>query len=342
MKLDQLRWTAFPLGLFVATRVALIGLAAAGTVIGRPEGSDPNLRLGFARSFATLSATASGDAGIYARIAREGYRTPQDAGFFPFLVGVGKLAAALGGIMEFWIIAASLVAGAAAFVVVYRFYERVAGPEVARWGLALMAAFPFAFHLSDGSALSLAVLFSALAALHARNAPIRAGLLASVGALAHPAALAVVPLIAWPMASPVASSAKVRLLAAALPLVTCAAWLAHLNLPAVSLRANPLAAPPATLAASLIFVAVVGLGCLQLLLTRAPAGITCAACLQFALLVALGGAPAGRALAACWLAFLPLGRFVDKRVALAAPAVALLAVYQGLIFYLFSHQYGFL
>jgi hypothetical protein len=341
VKLDRLRWAAFPLGLFLATRLALFGLAAAGTVVGSVEGGDAGMRARFRASFATMAAVAHGDASQYARIAREGYRTPEDGRFFPLLVGVGKVAAALGQVVETWMLVVSLLAGAGAFVVVHRFFERTVDREAAGWGLALLAASPFAFHLSDGGALSLATFLSAAAALLSlEGRAIPAGVVAAVGALAHPAALAVAPLLAWP--GPAAREQRMasRLIAGALPLLACAGWLVYLRVPPGALGADPLAAAGPALVVSLLFAGVVAAGCVLLALTRGHPGLAVAAGLQLVLLLALAGAPAGRSLAASWLAFLPLGRLVARRPALSAPAVAVLALYQGLLFYLHSHYYG--
>jgi len=54
----------------------------------------------------------------------------------------------------------------------------------------------------------------------------------------------------------------------------------------------------------------------------------------------VGGAPAGRGLGASWAAFLPLGELCARRAALQAPVVALFALYQGFLFYLFTHHWG--
>jgi len=50
----------------------------------------------------------------------------------------------------------------------------------------------------------------------------------------------------------------------------------------------------------------------------------------------------GRYSASCWPAFLPLGVWLSKRPSWQAPIIALLAVLQGLFFFLFSHGYPIL
>jgi hypothetical protein len=50
----------------------------------------------------------------------------------------------------------------------------------------------------------------------------------------------------------------------------------------------------------------------------------------------------GRYSASCWPAFLPLGAWLSKRANFQGPIVAILAVFQGLFFYLFVHQFPIL
>ena len=50
----------------------------------------------------------------------------------------------------------------------------------------------------------------------------------------------------------------------------------------------------------------------------------------------------GRYSASCWPAFLPLGAWLSKRANFQGPIIALLAVFQGLFFYLFAHQFPIL
>jgi hypothetical protein len=47
----------------------------------------------------------------------------------------------------------------------------------------------------------------------------------------------------------------------------------------------------------------------------------------------------GRYSAACWPAFLPLGIWLAQRPRWQAPLIGMLAVFQGLFFYLFTHQF---
>jgi hypothetical protein len=344
LRFDRFRWVAFPLGLYLTTRLFLTGLGGAGTIMGTAVGFDHELRPRFAKAQPALAALAHGDVSIYARVVRDGYRAPDDIRIFPVVVGLGKAFAAFGLLVETWLLATSLVAGAAAFLMLYRLFQRIADDgEGARWTLALMGAFPFSFHLSDGSPLSLVVFLSALAAWLALEGRLAtASLVAAIAALAHPAGLAVTPLLAWPGSKSDMSRRPVMLRAAAalLPFAVTAGWLGYVDLPVGGLWSDPFKAPAPLTAASLLFVGFLAVGGVLMLVKRAPRGLTASAFLQIGLLVVLGGAPAGRALAASWLVFLPLGQLVARRSALAAPTVAMLATYQGLFFYLFSHYYG--
>ena len=50
----------------------------------------------------------------------------------------------------------------------------------------------------------------------------------------------------------------------------------------------------------------------------------------------------GRYTASIWPAFLPLGVWLSRRPALQGPAIGMLALFQGLFFYLFSHMFAIL
>ncbi len=55
-----------------------------------------------------------------------------------------------------------------------------------------------------------------------------------------------------------------------------------------------------------------------------------------------GAAGMGRYSASCWPAFLPLGMWLAKRPSLQGPVLLFLALFQGLFFFLFSHQFRIL
>ena len=54
----------------------------------------------------------------------------------------------------------------------------------------------------------------------------------------------------------------------------------------------------------------------------------------------IGAYDLGRYSASCWPAFLPLGVWLSKQPNLQGPVVAVLALFQGLYFFLFAHQYN--
>ena len=54
---------------------------------------------------------------------------------------------------------------------------------------------------------------------------------------------------------------------------------------------------------------------------------------------AIGAEALGRYCAGCWPAFLGLGAFVSRKPAWQAPLLIVLALFQGLFFYLFIHNF---
>ena len=349
---ERARSLSFPLLLFAASRCLLFAFAKAGPIFGPRIGSDPVLSRSFQDSYPTWASLAHGDIAGYARIARSGYVALADVPYFPLLPLLGKWLSAILGSVELGLLVSSLVFCALGFVGVYRLFEELRGPLAARWGLALMAAFPLSYHLSDGSALGCLVAFSAwgiLLALHGR--PLGAAIVLSLGVLAHPACLFAAIATAWPPSIPQGQSSAVG-----------AAWMPRLYslLPAVilvgfmlffasSFHSTPAgfraaflltaakALPAAWIAMLVAFGLLLGSG--VLFLARMP-GLRMFALVGVAqLLCALvPGKPASVcALAACFPAFLAWGDLLARREVLRGPAVAMLSIHQGLLLYCFTH-----
>jgi len=339
-------WLSFPLLIFAASRALLFAYAKSGPLFGPNIGSDGLLSGAFSRAYPALAALGHGQLADYARIARNGYAGTADAAITPVVPFLGKwLGEALGSI-ELGLMILSLLACAVGFVGLYRLFEKLRGVETARWGLALLAAFPLSYHLSDGSALACLLAFSTWGAVFAlRGSAIFAALLLSVGALAHPAC-AILAMAVVPMASH-GEQPRLwrRLLIAIAPILVSLVWFA-----AMSSRLGP---PGAGLKAAFFTHAALGgsgwkavviasgafLGVGLLLLLRMRGLRSLAAVGALSLSVALLGwnSVSAFALAACWPAFLGLGDLLAKRQSLRGPVVAMLCAHQGLLLYCFTH-----
>lgn len=345
------RWMAFPLAVFLVSRILLFGLAYFGTLFGRPLGPARDEQPGFVAGSPTLAGIGHGDVTVLARIARSDPAAAEDARSFPLLPALGKLALALGHSPEAWLIAVSSLACGAAYVAVYRLYLDSAGPTVARAALGLMAAFPFAFRLSDGGALGALAFFTSLGTLLARRgSAVWASAAVSLGALAHPAAIAATAaLVCYGPLAPGRRLARplsrlVYWAVAMCPLAVAGAWLLHLattrRVP-ISALVPPFALPSTPVVMACLPFAVLVLAGATLAVARGPAALGVSTGLQAALLVIGGGFAGTRALGACWGAFLPLAQGLERRPAAQGLALVGLATYQGLFYYLFVHRFPF-
>ena len=84
-------------------------------------------------------------------------------------------------------------------------------------------------------------------------------------------------------------------------------------------------------------VTLLGAGALSLLRVRGLRALVLVGVLQIGFAIDGWNSASASALAACWPAFLGMGGLLAKRQSLRAPAVSLLCVHQGLLFYCFTH-----
>ncbi len=339
---DRWRWMAFPLGLFLSSRLLYVALGWFEVLYASRFGRTPQIPARLLAPWAPLSLLGSGDLAAYARIAQLGYQQPEDTLVFPLLPGLAWLVSLAFPVAPTLVVLGNL-ACAAAFAVIFALYDELEGPSAARWGLGLLAAFPFAFHLADGGALAWVALSTAGAALLAQRGRLGlAALVATAGALAHPAALAaVIALVALRSRSPVSPLARLALALA--PLAVPLAW----GILVVSgvLRKLPatffarFAALPSRpwLWAMLPWTALVIAGVLLLLIRPGPRWLAAATVATVALLFLMLGPPMARALAVCWAALLPLGALAARSPSLGMMTLATAGLHQGV--YLFFHTY---
>jgi len=345
-------WRWYPLVLFAASRCCHLAFALAAPLFGPRLGADPSLSPAFLQAYPTWAALAHGDISNYARIARAGYTVPGDYWCSLLFPSLGKGLGTVLGSVEIALFAISLVFCAVAFVGVYRVIEELCDAVAARWGLALLAAFPLSYHLSDGTALGALVAFSAWGILlAARGRRWAAALVVSLGVLAHPLCVFSGIAIAWSPVSRVAQGPgltgtwRSRLLALVpvAVLFSFMGWLVsgrHFAAKSMLDAVFPSKAdvlPESWYAIMVVFGGLLGAG--ALIMTRRPGqrilAIVAAAQLLFA--SAAREPSSAYALAACWPAFLGLGDLLARRDVLRGPAIAMLATHQGLLFYCFTH-----
>jgi hypothetical protein len=343
----------FPLFVFSASRCLLFVFAKAGPLFGHPIGADAALAPAFRDKYPTLAALAHGDIANFARIARDGYAALSDVTWFPLLPWLGKGLGAAFGSIEVGLSVASLLLCALGFVGVYRAIHALRGPQAARWGLGLLAAFPLSYHLSDGSALPALLAFSAWAMVLAmRGRALWAGVILSLGVLVHPLCVFSALALAWPPTckpetdAPSVAPTWARVLAALLPVAALVTLLSVLGtrfhsiggaFRTVFLHSTPRFLTADWVALLAVFGTLLAVGVLLLARTRELRPLALASALQ--LLCALGPRDpvSGTMLAACWPAFIVWGDWLGRRESLRGPVVAMLATHQGLLLYCFTH-----
>jgi hypothetical protein len=340
---ERFGWLWYPLLTFAASRVLILAFAWSAPLFGGKLGSPSGPPSAFVYQHPLWGALAHGDISTHAGIASGGYKSVADASVFPLVPLLGKGLGALFGSIEAALIVLSLLACAAAFAGIYRLFDSLHGRETARWGVALLAAFPFSYHLSDGSALACVLALSAWGTVLAlRGSFAWAAAALSLAVLAHPAGIFSAVAVACLPAAGGSWRKWPAVLVPGLALLLQPIYVrSHLGVStAVLWGALWDKAAPSSSAWAAMLVALGGLaGAGVLLLGRHP---------KLRLLVLAGGlelgfvlhawSPAGaHALVLCWPAFLGLAGLLAERQALRAPLVAMLGAQQGLLLYCFTH-----
>jgi hypothetical protein len=338
-------WLAFPLSVFAASRGLLFAFAKTAPLFGGQLGDRGALAGEFSLSYPTWAALADDGMSATAHVARNGYTGAADVLFGPLVPLLGKGLGAVVGSIELGLMLLSLLACAVGFAGVYRLFEKLRDQDTARWGLAVLAAFPLSYHLSDGSALACLLAFSTWGVLLAlQGRPILATVTLSAGALAHPA-VAIFALAVVVLPSATKQPAWRRVLPALLPILIVSLWflaeLSRFGRVGDGLEAALLAQPEAVgfgwTAVVLSFSLVLGAGLLALLRTPGVRLLAVVGGLHLAVVLYAWNTLPAVALAGCWPAFLGLGALLAKRQSWRAPTVAMLCAHQGLLLYCFTH-----
>ena len=366
------KWAAFPVLLFIGTRIALLGFSQIGMTL------VPTLNWSFderelLRNYPALDGLCRWDCWHFGRIAREGYTEARWTNFFPLYPLLVRALHEVTGIhinLALLVVANAVCLGA--YLVIYRIFTMLAEEDAARWALALLAAFPFAFFQAAGYPESLMLFFSALAVLLAlRGNHISAGVALGAGVLArHLTMFAGAALLAAQIRQRGLHPRRFLLSPAILGLIIPWLFFALYCLYQYLAFGNPLAfaeardQPPwgplawwgirdllttqatnehvQAMYSYLPFALITTVGAVALTGKQQWIEIAAFGGIFIVALWAIGMWGLGRYAASCWPAFLPLGVWLSKRPNLQGPAIIVLALFQGLFFYLYSHMFAIL
>lgn len=335
----RLQWLTYPLVIFMTSRLILLAFSTAAPLFSAPLGPLPALIWPWAAAHPIWARLAHGELQVYARLAHAGYASAADAPHFPLFAWLTKGLLVMGGSAESWLFVLSLVVGAAGFVGVYRVFERLRGTDAACWGLALLAAFPLGYHLTDGGALAGLLAFSAWGVwLALRGRWLVGAAVLALGVLAHPACLAATVLVALPQAK-----LWRRAVFVVLPVLVIAGWLVYLRMkfgpalgPALWTNSSSLMSPWQALV--VVFGGGLIVGMAMMVFERDLRILALAGAVQLGMVLWLWTPSAVHGLAACWPAFLIWGDVLVRRSGLRIPAMAMLATHQGLLVFCFVHH----
>jgi hypothetical protein len=360
----------YPLLLFVMTRVALLLFAQLALTL-MPElwwrsGGENRFM-----AWPTLDGFCRWDCGHFERLARLGYRRPEDANFFPLLPWLARGLSILTTMpVPVALIIVPNLASLGALVVIYRIFADLQGAAAARWGVTLFAAYPFAFFQATGYPESLMIFTSALSIwLALRGNHIWAGVALGIGVLGrHLTLFAGAALLAAQIRQRGLHPRRFLLSWSILGLLMPWAILGGYLLFQYVRLGDPLAfwharanwgdrawwgiwhlvqsserdADTKAMWSYVPFIIAPTVGAIALATKREWIELAAFGLILMTVLWSVGMWGIGRYSASCWPAFLPLGVWLARRPLVQAPAIALLAIFQGLFFYLFIHQFPIL
>jgi len=346
----------YPLLLWLFTHAALVAIAGVTVFLW------PHLYLGDHGSIPAKLGLVDGlcawDCREYAEMADKGYVNTIDTNFWPMLPLCARALMFLHLSSFAAVVVAANLASLVAYVSVYRVFEILDGEAAARCGLALFAAYPFAFFFAVGYTEPLMVAAGAggmWLALSGRH--VWAALAFSGGVLARvPATFAWLGLAAVQLRDRTRWRTRAALV---IPVAVGLSWplynWIHFHDPLTWFHARKMWGWHGTLgivagmqhwrdgARMLLvypaFALIPAAGVLGLLTRRRWWPLAAFAVPTFALFCVMGAYGLGRYTASVWPAFLPLGVWLARRPSLQTPTFVALALFQGLSMHLFAHAY---
>ncbi len=366
------QWMLFPFVIFVYTRIALLAFSYLGLRL-IPALYDQHGQRALFGPYAAFEGLCRWDCYWFYWIAERGYWEARVTNFFPLYPALVRTVYQATGVpLPFALLIVSNLASFAALLVVYRIFTMLASEAAARWGLALLVAYPFAFFQAAGYPESLMMLYSALAILFAlRGQHVWAGVLLGFGVLArHVTLFAGAALVVAQLRQrgfhPKRFLQNPAILGLLVPWLFLALYclyqyIAFDNpLAFLAARAGPpwgelawwgigqlLTDPNASrfgdhllaIQAYIPFALLPTVGAIALLAKKQWLELAAFALVLLAVVWTVGIWGLGRYAGSCWPAFLPLGSWLAQRPKLQAPVIVLLAIFQALFFYLFTHQF---
>jgi hypothetical protein len=360
----KLGWAQFPLTLFAVTRAGMLLFSEIALSL-----SPELMHVGgptFLEPYPALAGLCRWDCGWFDQLARLGYQKQMDTNFWPLYPLLARATSYVGLPVEFGLLFWGNLFCVGAYLVIYRIFLRLSDDASARWALGLLAAYPFSYFHSAAYPESLMLFFSALAILLALNGRhLWAGSALGVGILArHLTVIAGAGLLAAQIRAHRREPLRVLLHKDLLGLIVpfCIAgiyplycyfafgdalsmlharqahWGADAWMPAWQVFT---AGKPVLITYALFSLVPLG-GALALLQRAEWAELAAYALCLMTVLFFVGGLGLGRYSASCWPAFLPLGVSLARRPNLQLPVVVTLAMFQGMFFYLWTHQYPIL
>lgn len=354
------RWTIFPFGLWVATRLSLILLGYISLKL------TPSLRGSSSASlhaYPAFDALCCWDCGWFDTLARRGYASATETNFWPGLpVAASALSKLTGMRVGFAVLTISNLACLGAYLTIYRIFARLDGTGAARAALALFAAYPFAFFHASGYPETIMIFSSALALLLAASGRhASAGVALGLGILSrHLTVLLGGGLLVAQLrqrglrrffASPAFLALGLPFAVAGIYMVYCHfAWGDALS----SMHARSAWGHTAWwsvwdairqahkrphIVSFVPFALVPTIGAFCLLGSRKYAELAASVLPLVLVLWLIGAFGLGRYSASCWPAFLPLGKWYLRHPRWQVPLLLFFCLGQGWFFFLHSHHY---
>lgn len=366
------QWLVFPLVLFACIRLSLFAFSYIALSLTPDLYHEVGPRE-FMRQYPLVDGLYRWDSEWFYLIARRGYWEARATNFFPLLPLLAWLTNALTGMhVRFALLFVANIASLLAYALVYRIYLSLADEAAARWSLILLMVFPFSFFQAAAYPESLMMLFSALAVwLALRGNHISAGVALGIGVLArHLTMFTGAALLAAQIRERGFQPRRFLADPAIMGLIIPWLFLAGYCLFQYIAFGDPLAFYHARtdpiwgarawwglrelLIADVIdtntrvmysyipFALLPTIGAFALAGRQQWITLAAFAIIFMVMLWTIGMWGIGRYAASCWPAFLPLGAWIARRPLWQGPAVAVLALFQGLYFYLFTQQFHIL
>lgn len=367
---EKWRWATFPVVVFLVTRAALMSFSYISLTL-VPELWQNYRARSYLQRFPALDGLCRFDCEWFEAIAGQGYYSATTTNFFPLFPLLGRAVNRLTGIhILISLLLIANIACLAAYIIIYHLFTKMADEQTAKWALTILVAYPFAYFHAAAYPESLMLLFSALAVLLAlRGNHIWAGVALGLGVLSrHITMFAGAALLAAQVHQRGFHPRRLLLHPAILGLLV--PWLffgMYCYFQYVAFG-NPLAFSEARDAwgprswwgiATLLrtserdldvqimftflpFALLPTIGAIALVTKREWVELASFAVVLLLVLWLIGIWGIGRYSASCWPAFLPIGKWVASRPNMQGPLIVVLALFQGLFFFLYSHQFPIL